>query len=108
MPDININPDHMRAAASQAAALMRALGNEDRLMLLCQLVQGEACVSELEGQCGVFQPSLSQHLGVLRREGLVSTRRDGKHIYYSVADDNATAVLKALYQCFCPEGGTAA
>jgi len=91
----------MRAAAGQASALMRALGNEDRLLLLCQLSQGEACVSDLETSCAVYQPSLSQHLGVLRREGLVDTRREGKHIYYSISNDDALAVLRLLYKRFC-------
>lgn len=103
MPEAIIEPSVMRAAASQASALMRALGNEDRLMLLCQLSQGEACVSDLENACSIFQPSLSQHLGVLRREALVETRRSGKNIYYRVANDDALAVLHVLYQRFCPQ-----
>ncbi len=97
--------DLMRTAASGASALLKALSHEDRLLLLCQLSQGEACVSDLEVACGVYQPSLSQHLGVLRREGLVDTRRDGKHIYYRIANDDAMAVLQVLYQRFCPKGG---
>lgn len=98
-----IRPDAMRGAAFEAATLMRALSHPDRLLLLCQLSQGEACVSDLEIACSVFQPSLSQHLGVLRREGLVETRREGKHVFYRVADDNALAVLQVLYERFCPE-----
>ncbi|MFB9159238.1 ArsR/SmtB family transcription factor [Chromobacterium violaceum] len=92
----------MRAAAGQACGLLRALANEDRLLLLCQLSQGERSVGELEDAVGIRQPTLSQQLGVLRGEGLVATRRDGKRIYYSVADANALAVLATLYQCFCP------
>jgi len=97
--------DLMRSAASAASSLLKALSHEDRLLLLCQLSQGEACVSDLEVTCGVYQPSLSQHLGVLRREGLVETRREGKHIYYRVANEDALAVLQVLYQRFCPQGG---
>ena len=93
----------MRAAAGQACGLLRALANEDRLLLLCQLSQGERSVSELEETVGVRQPTLSQQLGVLRKEGLVATRRDGKRIYYSVADADALAVLATLYQRFCPK-----
>lgn len=104
MPDTAMDPNALRTAAAEVAALMRALGNQDRLMLMCQLSQGEACVGELENACGVFQPSLSQHLGVLRREGLVDTRRDGKHIYYRIADDKALAILRSLYNTFCPQG----
>lgn len=103
MAQSEMKPDAMRMAASEASALMRALGNEDRLMLLCQLSQGEACVSDLEQTCLIFQPSLSQHLGVLRREGLVDTRRAGKNIYYRVTNEDALAVLQTLYQRFCPQ-----
>ncbi|WP_434631407.1 ArsR/SmtB family transcription factor [Chromobacterium sp. CV08] len=92
----------MRAAAGQACGLLRALANEDRLLLLCRLSQGERSVGELEDEVGIRQPTLSQQLGVLRGEGLVATRRDGKRIYYSVADANALAVLATLYQRFCP------
>ncbi|MGB3621564.1 MAG: metalloregulator ArsR/SmtB family transcription factor [Ketobacter sp.] len=105
MKQTEINPEAMRAAAGQASMLLRALANEDRLMLLCQLSQGEACVSALEQACNLFQPSLSQHLGVLRRKGLVDTRRDGKRIFYRVTDDNAMAVLQVLYERFCPRPG---
>ena len=104
---LNLDLDLMRTAAGDASALLKALSHGDRLMLLCQLSQGEACVSDLEASCGVYQPSLSQHLGVLRREGLVDTRRDGKHIYYRVVNDDVMAVLQVLYQRFCPKGDQA-
>ncbi|UTH75812.1 helix-turn-helix transcriptional regulator [Chromobacterium sp. IIBBL 290-4] len=93
----------MRQAASQACGMLRALANEDRLLLLCQLSQGEKSVGELEEMVGIRQPSLSQQLGVLRNEGLVATRRDGKRIIYSVADPKALAVLTALHQLYCPK-----
>lgn len=92
----------MRKAAGEASALLKALSHEDRLLLLCQLTQGEANVGELELACGVYQPSLSQHLGVLRRGGLVATRKEGKQVFYRVADDDAMAVLSVLYERFCP------
>ncbi|MGO4476474.1 ArsR/SmtB family transcription factor [Massilia sp. 2TAF26] len=91
----------MQAAAARACALLKALGNPDRLLLLCQLTQGEFCVSELESMLGIQQPTLSQQLGVLREEKLVDTRREGKQIYYSLASKEATAVLQVLYQQFC-------
>jgi DNA-binding transcriptional ArsR family regulator len=93
----------MRQAAGQACGLLHALANEDRLLLLCQLSQGEKSVGELEEMVGIRQPSLSQQLGVLRNEGLVATRRDGKRIFYSVADAKALAVLSTLYQLYCPK-----
>ena len=86
---------------ARACALLKALGNPDRLLLLCQLTQGEFCVSELESMLGIQQPTLSQQLGVLREEQLVNTRREGKQIYYSLASKEAMAVLDVLYQQFC-------
>ena len=91
----------MRGGAGEAARLMRALGNEDRLLLLCQLTQGERCVGDLEDKTGIHQPTLSQQLGVLRAEGLVETRREGKQIFYSLADPGALAVLRILYERYC-------
>lgn len=99
-----LDPEIMRASAARAAAALRLLGNEDRLMLLCQLSQGEYCVGELEEQLGIRQPTLSQQLGVLRGEGVIAPRREGKHIYYSVADQDMLQVLKLLYKLYCPKG----
>ncbi|MGK5031912.1 ArsR/SmtB family transcription factor [Janthinobacterium sp. DSP2-3-3] len=93
--------DAMRASAYKASALLKAMGNADRLMLLCQLSQGEHCVSDLEQKVGIGQPTLSQQLGVLREEMLVATRRDGKQIYYRVASASVLAVLQVLYAQFC-------
>jgi len=99
-----IDLDAMHDAAADAARLMKALANPDRLMLLCQLAPGERSVSQLEAELGILQPTLSQQLGVLREEGLVDTRRDGKHIYYRVRSPQALAVLQVLYEQFCREG----
>ncbi|CAI0811709.1 Biofilm growth-associated repressor [Serratia quinivorans] len=99
--------DSMRQAAAQAGTLLRTLGNEDRLLLLCQLSQGEMSVGELAQALKIRQPTLSQQLGVLRQEGLVATRREGKQIYYVVSDEKALAILNTLYQLYCPpEGAT--
>lgn len=96
----------MQSAALQASSLLKALANPDRLLLLCQLSQGEHCVSEMEGLLGIVQPTLSQQLGVLRQEGLVATRREGKLIFYSMASPQALAVVRVLYQQFCqPSSG---
>lgn len=95
----------MRKAAAGATALLRSLAHEDRLLLLCQLSQGERCVGDLEAGLDLPQPGLSQHLGVLRRERLVTTRREGRRIYYRVTDERSLAVLRTLYDLFCDEGG---
>ena len=91
----------MQQAAAKASRLLKALANPDRLLLLCQLTQGEHCVSKMEALVGVLQPTLSQQLGVLRQEGLVTTRREGKQIFYSIASQDALAVMQVLYQRFC-------
>lgn len=96
-----IDPMQMRASAAQACSLLKTLGNADRLLLLCQLTQGEFCVSELELILGIQQPTLSQQLSVLREEGMVSTRREGKQIYYTIASKEAAAVMRVLYELFC-------
>jgi len=96
-----IDIDAMQEAAAEAAQLMKALANPDRLMLLCQLSQGEMSVGELEAALGIHQPTLSQQLTVLRDEALVDTRREGKYVYYRVRSATALAVLKVLYQQFC-------
>ncbi len=92
----------MRRSAGQACGLLKVLANEDRLLLLCQLVDGEKCVGDLESLLDIRQPTLSQQLGVLRSEGLVETRRDGKRIFYRMASPEAQALLGMLYGMFCP------
>jgi DNA-binding transcriptional ArsR family regulator len=101
-PDV-IDPRVLRRAAAEAVGALKVLANEDRLLLLCQLSQGEMCVSELEEALGIHQPTLSQQLGVLRNEGVVDTRREGKRIYYSVADPRVLQVLETLYRVYCPK-----
>jgi DNA-binding transcriptional ArsR family regulator len=101
---LTINPELLRSAAVQAVGVLKLLANEDRLLLLCQLSQGEHCVSELEEELGIVQPTLSQQLGVLRNEGVVTTRRQGKNIYYSVADARTLEILVLLHRLYCPEG----
>ena len=93
----------LRGAIGQAVTTLKLLANEDRLLLLCQLSQGEKCVGELEEQLGIRQPTLSQQLGVLRGEGVVDSRRQGKNIYYSVTDPALLEILAVLYRLYCPE-----
>ena len=97
-----IDPDLLRGAAAQAVGVLKLLANEDRLLLLCQLSQGEMCVSDLESRLGIRQPTLSQQLAVLRRENAVTTRREGKNIYYQIADPRLLALLQTMYQQYCP------
>jgi ArsR family transcriptional regulator len=98
-----IDPTRLRDAAGQAVGALKVLANEERLLLLCQLSQGEMCVSDLEETLDIHQPTLSQQLGVLRTEGVVNTRRDGKYVYYSVADPDVMQLLEVLYRLYCPK-----
>lgn len=96
-----LKPERLRQAARQAVGALKVLANEDRLLLLCQLSQGEMSVSELEEALDIHQPTLSQQLAVLRAEGVVNTRRDGKRIFYSVRDPGVMRVLEVLYGLYC-------
>ena len=93
--------EQMQLAADQACRMMKVLANPDRLLILCQLSQGERRVGELEDLLGIAQPTLSQQLTVLRDEELVSTRREGKTIHYALTSPKALAVIQVLYEQFC-------
>jgi DNA-binding transcriptional ArsR family regulator len=87
--------------AARACDLLKAMANPTRLMVLCQIADGEKSVGELERDIGLSQSGLSQHLAVLRSKNLVSTRRDAQTIYYSLSSQEAGAVMATLYQVFC-------
>ena len=93
--------DQMVEKARDASEFLKALAHESRLILLCILSEGERSVGELEEILGERQSTVSQQLARLRFEGLVSTRRDGKAIFYSLADENVRTVLSALHSAFC-------
>lgn len=93
----------MAVHAEAAAALLRQLANHNRLMVLCALVEGEKSVGALNEQVPLSQSALSQHLGRLRAAGLVTTRREGKLVRYSLTDDKATSVLRLLHTLYCAD-----
>lgn len=96
----------LKGSADLASKLLKALSNEHRLLILCQLVEGEKSVGELEGVERLSQSALSQHLARLRREGIVSTRRDAQMIYYSLANDTVIEIIEVLYNTYCaPDAG---
>lgn len=100
-------PDPQLAAleekAAEAAALLKLLANENRLLLLCRLaLNGEMAVNALAAAVGLSQSALSQHLGRMREDGLLATRRDAQTIYYRIADGNAARLLAALKDIYCP------
>lgn len=88
--------------AGRAAALLKLLGNEKRLMVLCQISEGELSVSELQMRVGLSQSALSQHLALLREHCAVSTRREAQVIFYRIADPAVMRVIETLAELFCP------
>ncbi|MCT2557389.1 metalloregulator ArsR/SmtB family transcription factor [Tsuneonella sp. YG55] len=99
--------EQMEANAGRASSLLKSMANEVRLMILCQLSQQEMTVSDLAQTVPLSQSALSQHLGVLRRERLVKTRRESQFVWYSLDSAEAQAVIATLYDLFCaqPEAG---
>nr|WP_097136764.1 sulfite-sensing transcriptional repressor BigR [Rhizobium subbaraonis] len=97
------SPAAMGARAEEVAALLKTLAHPARLMLVCTLVEGEHSVGELEERLDLHQPHLSQQLTVLRAAGVVATRRDGKQIFYSLAEAKAARLIGALHAIFCAE-----
>ena len=94
-------PEQLREYAAEASALLKALANEDRLMLLCQIASARHNVGELEATTGIHQPTLSQQLAVLRQEGLVATEKEGKHVYYLLANEDVVRVMRTLWDIYC-------
>ena len=96
------NSAQFEESAGRAAALLRLLSNERRLMILCQLIGGELSVGTLQGRLGLSQSALSQHLARLRADRIVATRREGQTIFYRIIDPAALQLLETLADLFCP------
>jgi len=105
IPEPTFSPEDLREHARKAAQLLKALSNESRLMILCQLADGEMSVGEINSRIDLSQSALSQHLAVLRQQSLVSTRRVAQTIYYRVADASALRILEALHGIYCVDEG---
>jgi DNA-binding transcriptional ArsR family regulator len=104
---MNIETGRMQAAADAASGLLKALANRHRLLILCQLIGQERSVGELAAFLGIRDSTVSQHLALMRRDGLVQARRDGQTIWYSISSDPARALLETLYRVYCGRPGTA-
>jgi ArsR family transcriptional regulator, virulence genes transcriptional regulator len=91
----------LRGSAARACAVLKALANEARLMLVCQLAEGEKTVGELQKSVGLSQSAVSQHLALLREHKLVSTRRNGQSVHYSLASGETAAIIETLHDQFC-------
>jgi len=100
-----VNPEQMASAAAQASELMRTLGHKDRLMILCHLISGEKSVGGLASLLEIPQSPLSQHLARMRKEKLVTTRREAQTIYYSIASNEAMRMVELMHELYCSEPG---
>ncbi len=101
----DIDLEHMAQSAGRASRLMKTLGHKDRLMILCHLADGEKSVGQIAGLLELSQSPLSQHLSRMRKEGLVTTRRDAQTIYYSLKSGETAKIVEVLFELFCaPEG----
>jgi DNA-binding transcriptional ArsR family regulator len=96
-----MNLETLQSQAAEAEALLKAMANQARLMILCELLDGERTVTELHLKVGLAMSAVSQHLAKLREERIVSTRRESQTIYYSLASEPAEKMLAVLYEIFC-------
>lgn len=100
-PELSPQLKQLCAKARKASDFLKALAHENRLLILCLLAERERSVTELEELLHLSQPTVSQQLARLRLDGIVDTRRDGRTIYYSLADDTTRAFIGAVYDKFC-------
>lgn len=98
---MKVEVDLMRSAAGQASELLKSLSNPHRLMILCQLLEGERSVGDLAAFLDLRSSTVSQHLALLRREGLVAARREAQTIFYGIASHPARRILETLFELFC-------
>lgn len=96
-----IDPSAMRVAADEASELLKALSNQHRLLILCQLIEGEKSVGQLADFLGIRDSTVSQHLALLRRERIIAGRRDGQTIWYRIESQPAQQVMEVLYKAYC-------
>lgn len=94
----------LQSKAGAAEALLKAVANQNRLIILCELLKGERSVTALQGAIGLSQSALSQHLARLRDDDLVATRRVSQTIYYSLASDRVRKLIGLLYELYCAPG----
>jgi DNA-binding transcriptional ArsR family regulator len=96
-----MNPQELSASADRASDFLKSMANPLRLRILCMIIDGERPVGDIAEELGVRQSAVSQHLALLRKDGLVTPRRDGQTIFYRLADRNVKKVVKLLHDLFC-------
>lgn len=98
---LKLDKQKMQKRSGEAASLLKALASAPRLMVLCQLVEGEQSAGDLWASSTLSQSAFSQHLAKLRQEGLVETRKEAQTVYYSLANEDAIEVIKTLHKIYC-------
>lgn len=93
----------MRESANDVVAMLKSMANTDRLLILCYIAQQELNVAQIEQYTEIRQPTLSQQLMILRKNDMVTTRREGKQIYYRLKDENLQIILNTLYTLYCTD-----
>lgn len=101
---MEIDPAAMRSAADEASELLKALSNQHRLLILCHLNDGEKSVGQLAGFLGIRDSTVSQHLALLRRDGIIAGRRDGQTVWYRIESEAARQIVGILYRNYCASG----
>ena len=102
---MNLTSDELKIIAGEASGFLKQLANQQRLMILCHLADGEKSVSQLQVLLGIEQSSISQHLAKLRKQGIITARRNSQLKYYSIADQNALQVIELLHSMYCEPNG---
>ena len=98
---MSMEPQAMYAAAERASELLKSLANRHRLLIVCHLIEGERSVGQLTGFLGIRDTTVSQHLALLRKDGIASARREGQTVFYAIANPAARQVLETLYRHYC-------
>ena len=96
-----LNVNEMRNNVESSAAFLKLLSNPTRLLVLCNLIESERCVGDLERDLDISQSALSQHLSKMRDEGIVKSEKQGQHVFYSISDSNVVDIINVLYKLFC-------
>ena len=96
-----LNVNEMRNNVESSAAFLKLLSNPTRLLVLCNLIESERCVGDLERDLDISQSALSQHLSKMRDEGIVKSEKQGQHVFYSISDSDVEVIINVLYKLFC-------
>ena len=101
MDTSKLNVNEMRKNVENSSAFLKLLSNPTRLMILCNLIESERCVGDLEKDLNISQSALSQHLSKMRDKGIVKSEKQGQHVFYSISDSNVVDIINVLYKLFC-------